>query len=469
MNIEINLKLSKRAMSAVPKVVLTSLFVLGIFTTNAYAAPANLRLAGTSRYDTAVAIAESGWAQSDYAILAYGNNFPDALSAAPLAKKYNAPILLTESATLTPQTRQALIDLKVKNVVIVGGTGVISQNVEDSLKGMAIALTRLAGYDRYDTSVKIAEQLGPVTSVAVVAGGGFADALSVGAVAGESNMPVVLVPKDTVPASISTYLATQNIANSYVVGGTAVVSDEVLNSLPNAQRISGTDRYATNIAVLNKFSSTFASTGVCVATGDGFADALTGTAYAIKNSLPIVLLPSGSDAGIKSYIASKSSGLSKVVILGGEGVVSSNLINAYFAPVKTVVDVALTQALYARYISGFDTSNYKGSHASQFHQMMLDVALGNASASGFDSRVLAIPSWNEYVAEYGKTVENLPSQGVIKQTSSSASDLYTLWNEAEQALTIQTHGKYSDAIVCYNASTKLYTVTCVAVNFAYAY
>jgi len=133
------------------------------------------------------------------------------------------------------------------------------------------------------------------------------------------------------------------------------------------------------------------------------------------------------------------------------------------------IDVALTQAFHARYIAGFDNSNYKGSHASQFHQMMLDVALGTASKGGFNSRILAIPSWNEYVAQYGKSVENLPSQGDLKQTSSTSSDFYTFWNEAEQALTIQTHGKYSDCVVYYNASTKLYTVTCIAVNFAYAY
>ncbi|KJR45615.1 N-acetylmuramoyl-L-alanine amidase [Desulfosporosinus sp. I2] len=53
-------------------------------------------MAGFDRFETASKIAKSGWTQSDYAILAYGGNYPDALSSAPLAKKYNAPILLND-------------------------------------------------------------------------------------------------------------------------------------------------------------------------------------------------------------------------------------------------------------------------------------------------------------------------------------------------------------------------------------
>ena len=227
------------------------------------------RLAGQDRYETAAAIARGGWTQSNYVILAFGRNFPDALSAAPLSKKYDAPILLTESETLTPQAKQALIDLKVKNVIIIGGTSVISQNIDTSLVSMGINPTRIAGNDRYETSIKIAQQLGPVTSVAVVCGDGFADGLSIGAIAAKLNMPVILIPRDTIPANVSAYLATQNIKNSYVIGGTSVVSDSVMRQLPNAQRLSGDDRYATNIAVLDKFDSNFGSKRICIAAGAG--------------------------------------------------------------------------------------------------------------------------------------------------------------------------------------------------------
>lgn len=58
---------------------------------------------------------------SDYAILVNGENFPDALSASVLAKKYNAPILLTGSSSLDDTASNQLTRLKVKKVFIVGG------------------------------------------------------------------------------------------------------------------------------------------------------------------------------------------------------------------------------------------------------------------------------------------------------------------------------------------------------------
>jgi putative cell wall-binding protein len=55
------------------------------------------RLGRLDRYETSAQIAAKGWGKSDYAVIANDENFPGALSAAPLAKKHNAPILLTQS------------------------------------------------------------------------------------------------------------------------------------------------------------------------------------------------------------------------------------------------------------------------------------------------------------------------------------------------------------------------------------
>lgn len=49
------------------------------------------RLGRLDRYETSAQIAAKGWGKSDYAVIANGENFPGALSAAPLAKKHNAP------------------------------------------------------------------------------------------------------------------------------------------------------------------------------------------------------------------------------------------------------------------------------------------------------------------------------------------------------------------------------------------
>ena len=71
------------------------IFTLSIFSsTTAQASTITKRLAGVNRYGTSAAVSTEGWQKSDYAILASGQDFPDAISATPLTKKYNAPILL---------------------------------------------------------------------------------------------------------------------------------------------------------------------------------------------------------------------------------------------------------------------------------------------------------------------------------------------------------------------------------------
>ncbi|HZK55691.1 MAG TPA: cell wall-binding repeat-containing protein [Desulfosporosinus sp.] len=334
------------------------------------------RLAGQDRYETAAAIARGGWTQSNYAILAFGRNFPDALSAAPLSKKYDAPILLSERATLTPQTKQALIDLKVKHVIIIGGTGVISQNIDTTLVSMGINPTRIAGNDRYETSIKIAQQLGPVTSVAVVSGDGFADGLSIGAIAAKLNMPVILMPGGTIPANVSAYLATQNIKNSYVIGGTSVVSDSVMRQLPNAQRLSGDDRYATNIAVLDKFDSNFGSKQICIAAGSGFADALAGSGYAAKTNSPIVLVGNSLSSSTRNYLTSNVSGKT-VNILGGEAAVSSSMFNE-----NTLLKLGYTNEKYALVFGSVDNDVYQSASEAQANMVNISINVWQINASG---------------------------------------------------------------------------------------
>jgi putative cell wall-binding protein len=252
--------------------------------------PTTTRLAGPDRYATASSIAKQGWAQSDYAIIACGDNYPDALAAAPLAKAYNAPILLTTSSTLQSNTRQTLIDLKTKTVFIVGGTGVVLPQVEADLKNMGIAVTRFAGSDRYETAVKISEQLGAIKEVFVVTGDDYPDALSVAPIAAMKNMPILLVPRDSIPESVKNYVIRHSITKSYIIGHADIIGFEVGNQFPNPERIIGSDRYERNVAANRQFKADFNTDSFCAATGNGFADALTGAAYAAKKSVPILLV-----------------------------------------------------------------------------------------------------------------------------------------------------------------------------------
>lgn len=76
------------------------------------------RVSGKDRYETALQIAKLSFDKNNNAILASGEIFADSLSAVSLTKKHNAPIVLTQSDSLTENAKKYLND---KNVFIVGG------------------------------------------------------------------------------------------------------------------------------------------------------------------------------------------------------------------------------------------------------------------------------------------------------------------------------------------------------------
>jgi hypothetical protein len=98
------------------------------------------RLAGPTRYETAVEVAsfgvdEAGLQWNDVA-LATGENFPDALAGGPLQGRGGSVMLLTHAATLTPASNAALTEHKdaIASVRFLGGTGAVSQAVRDSVR-----------------------------------------------------------------------------------------------------------------------------------------------------------------------------------------------------------------------------------------------------------------------------------------------------------------------------------------------
>ena len=313
--------------------IIISVFIYQIFfISNANASPLVHRIAGYTRYDTSSAIAKEGWTQSDYAILAYGENFPDALAAAPLARKYNAPILLTEAQSLTLITKQTLLDLKVKNVFIVGGNAVVWPTVENQLKDIGISVIRLAGNDRYDTAIEIAKQIGAVQEITVVTGDDYADALSMSSVTALGNSPIILVPRDYLTDSIKNYLSSNTITHTYLIGNLEQINESVSNQLPNVERITGNDKYDRNIAVLKRFDTSFDFSTIFLATGNGFADALAGSAYAASENAPIVLVDNIYNNNTASYINSKDIITKQFNILGGEAVMPSTIVRKYTNP-----------------------------------------------------------------------------------------------------------------------------------------
>lgn len=290
------------------------------------------RISGADRYKTAVAVSQKGWKTSDYAVLARGDNFADALCAGPLAQKYGGPILLTQPTKLNSDTLKELQRLGVKHLFIAGGVGAISQSVENSLQANGIeTIERIYGNDRYETSVKIAEKIGDSSKVVLATGSDFPDALSISGIAAKLGMPILLTSKNSLPIGVGNYLQTNTVTHTYIVGGTGVISSQVADSVPSPSRLAGSDRYETNKVIMQNFANELNFENIYVAVGSQFADALTGAVLAAKSSAPLVLTGKTLPKGTADYLQTKLKLATKVKGLGGKNAVPSSILTGLVA------------------------------------------------------------------------------------------------------------------------------------------
>lgn len=314
--------------------LLISVLVIYNMTPLSYGSNLTQRLAGDDRYSTAIEISRHGWQQAaENVVLATGEDFPDALCAAPLARQLNAPILLTGKSSLDPRVESEIKRLGAKNIFIIGGQGVISKTIEEKLASQGLTVKRLYGNDRYETSLAVAKYSGAVFSkeIVIATGDDFPDALSIAAIAAKKAMPIILTYKSALPEKVKEYINEQGITKAYIIGGTGVISESIKDSLPAPYRISGKDRYATNLAVIREFAGDLDFTYTYLATGNYYPDALAGSALAPGTSSPIILVDSTSQQDVKELLQDKYTGIREVKVLGGEGVVQPQVVE-YVVP-----------------------------------------------------------------------------------------------------------------------------------------
>jgi len=285
------------------------------------------RIGGYTAAQTAVQIADqTGWTGS--AILSSSTSYGmvDALTVGPLAAFLKAPILLQDAGNrLNAETEAELTKLKVKTVYVTSGIGVISQGVLNQLQGMGITVVPLGGFDRFETSVNIAEKMielgAQVDKVAIAYGWQNQDALSIASIASAQTEPILLTEKDTLPASVKEFLAnTPSVKSVHVIGGTGVISEAVKAQLPGAARYFGYTAYDTNVAVLKAFESVLKYDYVFIANGETGIDSLAGAPLAAMYNAGIVLTNGAANEGT-TYMSSKLSADSVVTALGGTAVV----------------------------------------------------------------------------------------------------------------------------------------------------
>lgn len=283
------------------------------------------RLFGSARYSTAVAISQKGWPTSKAVVLSTGLDFPDALAGGPLAYKENAPILLTKPATLHPETKKEIIRLGAEKVIILGGKGAVTVEVEEELRGMGLVIDRIGGKNRFDTAFLIAKRL-PSERAVIANGFNFPDALSVSPYAAKNGIPILLTKADDIPTETANALIGKK--QTIVVGSIGVISNKVMSQLLMPVRHGGKNRYETGKEII--LNLPMGMEKAYVATGKDFPDALAGSVLAAKYNAPILLvsgtsIPETTEELITPYAA--------FTILGSKGAVSDD--------VKSILDEQL--------------------------------------------------------------------------------------------------------------------------------
>ncbi|MBQ1478093.1 MAG: cell wall-binding repeat-containing protein [Erysipelotrichaceae bacterium] len=184
------------------------------------------RLSGSSRYGTNLAILEEYMNTITYSshtfMVCTGTGFADALSCS--ASDY--PILLTGKA-LNADQKAWLSKLNKENTwfYIVGGTGAVSETVENELNNYGNVAFRLAGKNRYETSAMIADfNSGRNGRVVLATGKKAPDGLSAGPLAHSLAAPILLVDEGKTQDAFE-YCDYPGIRVAYIVGGSGAVSD----------------------------------------------------------------------------------------------------------------------------------------------------------------------------------------------------------------------------------------------------
>ena len=213
-----------------------------------------------------------------------------------------------------------------------GGTGAVSQSVENSINSMGISTYRIAGDSRQATSLEAMRELyklGSFDTVVIATGTNYPDALSIGPWCYAKTAPMLLTGKNGLSSDqISQLRKYSSVKRIIILGGVNAVPASVQTELKgygyDMTRLSGDDRYKTAAAVATfEMDEGLGLTNAVVATGANFPDALAGAPLCGANN-SVMLLVSPYKASLADLILTEknASQVDHGYVLGGENAVT---------------------------------------------------------------------------------------------------------------------------------------------------
>lgn len=425
--------ISKKSKGLLCTAITTLILTSSIFITNAQAA-SSMRLGGADRYQTSTNIAGKFISESNYdsIVIATGEDYHDVISSVTFAKQIGAPLILSNGNYLNDTTKDFLRSKTDKKIYIIGSKLRMTNSIESdiSYSGFYNKMERISGNTDYDTNAAVVDKMNVAigTPVVIVSGAGYADGISVSSIAAIKGYPILMVDVNSIANSTSNQLRKIKPSKIYFVGGTGVISQDNKNNIAsiagvstdNVINLSGSDRYQTNLNIMNEFK--IPSDTVAFAYGgedntDGkFADALAGTGYAAAKNAPILLVDNNNNTEQKKFADSMN--YTNRIFYGGTGSISDNLANFLSGGQQVTEDIGkmfnadvkpdagtsvnyVTQAWNTVNVYGKDMTN------PNFNQSKADMV----STKGVSQKVLPISKFVYDNSSNGIKIINAPIAG----------------------------------------------------------
>ena len=303
------------------------------------------RVAGTSRADTALEVADAlkealGVEKFDTIIIANGEdkNFADALTGSYLATVKKAPILMYRTSGLSDSTRAYIQNNLVSGgtIYLLGGELAIPADVETELSA-SYTVKRLSGGSRFDTNLAILKEAGVGNKEILIARGfEFADSLSASA----TGLPILIVNEVTGKLTDAQIEFLHNYENNKltILGGTIAVSEELEATIEavvsrDVDRVYGASREATSVEIAKRY---FESPDFAVAAySRRCPDGLCGGPLAYAMGAPLLLVNAGKEDVSNAYITEND--IINGYVLGGTLVITDETARAVFGLAEDAV------------------------------------------------------------------------------------------------------------------------------------
>jgi putative cell wall-binding protein len=301
------------------------------------------RLAGADRYGTARAVIEATFDAAGVVLLVSGRSPADALAATYLAGVSASPILLTEPDRLPDGLLATLDSLGAAGVLVIGGTGAVSDAVLDDLRGEGYVVDRIAGENRYSTARLVSERVPREVigsfmrgkAAIVVNGRGLGDAIVAAPLAAAQGLPIVLTEPERLHADAEHALLGLGIEQVLIIGDAREVSEAVgarIDSLGiDVRRIGGASPQETalRLAEVAVGELRFPADRVLLARVGAPADALVGGIRGGTVFAPILLTDDRTTLGLaaSSFLVDHGATISTIEALGGDGVVAQAVLD----------------------------------------------------------------------------------------------------------------------------------------------